>query len=115
MTADVTFQPPVGLAPVVGFQAPVTLGPVLGFQPPVAVQPDVALTRAGSFQMALGLSTPMVDYNSPSRMSESFSLLERSSSSLDALRLKMSEQFHATASETWRPSRNTLKTPEMAR
>ena len=104
MTADVTFQPPVGLAPVVGFQAPVTLGPVLGFQPPVASQPDLVLTRPGSFQASLGLSTPMVDYNSLQRR-ESFSLLNRSVESLDALRLRMSERFRATASETWRPSR----------
>ena len=114
MTADVTFQPPVGLAPVVGFQAPVTLGPVLGFQPPVASQPDLALTRPGSFQSSLGLSTPMVDYNSLSRL-ESFSLLNRSVESIGALRLRMSEQFRATTSETWRPSRDTFKTPDMAR
>lgn len=113
MTADITFQPPIGIAPVVGFQAPVTLGPMLGFQPPVAVQPDVALTRAGSFQMALGLSTPMVDYNSLQRR-ESFSLLNRSVESLDALRLRMSEQFRATITEKWRPSTADLKTPDMA-
>ena len=114
MTADVTFQPPVGLAPVVGFQAPVTLGPMLGFQPPVASQPDLALTRPGSFQASIGLSTPMVGYNSLHRR-ESFSLLNRSVESLDALRLRMSEQFRATTSETWRPSRDTFKTPDMAR
>ena len=114
MSPDVAFQPPVGLAPVVGFQPPVALAPVVGFQPPVAAQPDVGLTRAGSFQMSLGLSTPMIDYNSPQRL-ESFSLLERSSSSLAALRLKMSEQFRAATSETWRPSRDTFKTPELAR
>ena len=114
MTADITFQPPVGLAPVVGFQAPVTLGPVLGFQPPVASQPDLALTRPGSFQSSLGLSTPMVDYNSLSRL-ESFSLLNRSVESLGALRLRMSEQFRATSTEKWRPSTADLKTPDMAR
>lgn len=114
MTTDLTFQPPVGIAPVVGFQPPVALAPVVGFQPPVAVQPDLGFTRAGSFQMSLGLSTPMVDYNSPQRL-ESFSLLERSSSSLAAIRLKMSEQFRATSSETWRPSRDTFNTPGLAR
>ena len=114
MSTDLTFQPPVGLAPVVGFQPPVALAPVVGFQPPVARTPDVALTRSGSFQLALGLSTPMVDYNSPQRL-ESFSLLERSRSTLAALRLKMSEQFRATSSETWRPSRDTFKTPGLAR
>lgn len=114
MSTDLTFQPPVGLAPVVGFQPPVALAPVVGFQPPVAAAPDLGLTRAGSFQMPLGLSTPMADYNSLQRL-ESFSLLERSNSSLEALRLKMSEQFRATSSETWRPSRDTFKTPGLAR
>lgn len=119
MIADLSFQPPVGLAPVVGFQAPVAVAPALGFQPPVARKPDVGLTRAGSFQMSLGLSTPMIDYNSPQRL-ESFSLLERSGSSLAALRLKMSERFRgnsetfrASASETWRPSSYTYKTPDI--
>lgn len=114
MIADLSFQPPVGLAPVIGFQAPVAIAPSLGFQPPVASQPDLALTRPGSFQSSLGLSTPMVDYNSLSRL-ESFSLLNRSVESLDALRLRMSEQFRATSTETWRPSRDTFKTPDMAR
>lgn len=112
MSADLSFQPPIGLAPVVGFQAPVAVAPSLGFQPPVAVQPDLGLTRAGSFQASLGLSTPMVDYNSLQRL-ESFSLLERSSSSLEALRIKMSEQFRAVSSETWRPSRYVFKTPDI--
>ena len=114
MTSDITFQPPVGLAPVVGFQAPVTLGPVLGFQPHVASQPDIALTRPGIFQASLGLSTPMVGYNSLQRR-ESFSLSNRSGESLDALRLRMSERFRATSTEKWRPSTADLKTPDMAR
>ena len=115
MAADVTFQPPVGFSAGVSFAPPVSISPAIGFQPPVAATPDVALTHSGSFQASLGLSTPLYDYNSPSRMSESFSLLERSGSSLAALRLKMSEQYHATASETWRPSSYTFKTPDMAR
>ena len=113
MTADVTFQPPVGFAPVVGFQAPVTLGPVLGFQPPVASQPDLALTRPGRFQASLGLSTPMVGYNSLQRR-ESFSLLNRSAESLDALHLRISETFRATASETWKPSSDPFRSPGLA-
>lgn len=103
MIADLSFQPPVGLAPVVGFQAPVAVAPALGFQPPVGAQPDVSLTRAGRFQAALGLSTPLREYDSLRR--ESVSLLNTSGESLDALRLRLSEQFRATTSETWRPSR----------
>lgn len=85
MIADLTFQPPVGLAPVVGFQAPIAVAPSLGFQ------------------AALGLSTPLREYDA--RRRESVSLLNTSGESLDALRLRLSEQFRATTSETWRPSR----------
>lgn len=85
MIADISFQPPVGLAPVVGFQAPVAVAPSLGFQ------------------ASLGLSTPLREYDAKRR--ESISLLNTSGESLDALRLRMSEQFRATTSETWRPSR----------
>lgn len=113
MIADLSFQPPVGLAPVIGFQAPVAIAPSLGFQPPVGAQPDVGLMRAGRFQTAIGLSTPLREYDPLHR--ESLSLLNSSGESLDALRLRMSEQFRATTSETWRPSRYTFKTPDMAR
>ena len=115
MTDDVTFQPPVGFSAGVSFAPPVSISPAIGFQPPVAATPDVALTHSGSFQASLGLSTPLYDYNSPSRMSESFSLLERSNSSLAALRLKMSEQFHSGTSETWRPSSDPFRTPGLVR
>lgn len=91
MIADISFQPPVGLVPVVRFQ------------PPVAVAPALELTRSGQFQAELGLSTPLIEYNRKRR--ESLSLLNNSSESLDALRLRMSETFRATTSETWRPSR----------
>ena len=114
MIADLTFQPPVGLAPVVGFQAPVAVAPSPGFQAPVAVAPSLG------FQAALGLSTPLREYNA--RRRESLSLLNSSAESLDALRQRMSETwrpssdiFRATTSETWRPSRELLKTPDMAR
>lgn len=113
MIADLSFQPPVGLAPVIGFQAPVAIAPSLGFQPPVGAQPDVGLMRAGRFQTAIGLSTPLREYDPLHR--ESLSLLNSSGESLDALRLRMSEQFRATTSETWSPSRALLKTPNMAR
>ena len=100
MIADISFQPPVGLAQVVGFQAPISVAPSLGFQ------------------ASLGLSTPLREYDAKRR--ESFSLLERSGSSLAALRLKMSERFRgnsetfrASASETWRPSSYTYKTPDI--
>lgn len=114
MVADIAFQPPVGLAPVVGFQPPIAVAPAIGFQAPVGAHPDVAMSRGGGFQAAIGLSTPLVGYNSLLRL-ESFSLLERSSSSLAALRLKMSEQFRAETSETWLPSREQFKTPGLAR
>lgn len=92
MIADISFQPPVGLAQIVGFQAPISVAPSLGFQ------------------SSLGLSTPLREYYAKRR--ESFSLLDSNGSSLDALRLKMSERvrvtsdnFRATNSETWRMSR----------
>ena len=117
---DLIFQPPVGLAPVVGFQAPVAVAPALGFQPPVGARPDVGLSRSGGFQAALGLSTPLSEYEPGLR--ESISLLNNSGESLAALRQRMSETvrpssdtFRATTSETWRPSRDTFKTPDMAR
>lgn len=113
MTADITFQPPVGLAPVVGFQPPVRVAPSVGFQAPVAVAPDLGVTRSGRFQTTLGLSTQTIDFNSLQRL-ESVSLLNRSVESLDALRLRMSEQFCATASETWRPSSDPLRSPGLA-
>ena len=108
MISDLTFQPPIGLSPVVGFQAPVAVAPAVGFQPPI------------STQAALGLSTPLLEYDRKHR--ESLSLLNNSGESLSALRQRMSETvrpssdtFRATTSETWRPSRDTFKTPEMAR
>ena len=108
MMDGVTFQPPIGLAPVVGFRAPIGVAPSLGFQPPI------------STQAALGLSTPLREYDA--RRRESLSLLNNSGESLSALRQRMSETvrpssdtFRATTSETWRPSRDTFKTPEMAR
>ena len=114
MISDLTFQPPIGIAPVVGFQAPVAVAPALGFQPPVGLAPVVG------FQTALGLSTPLREYDPLHR--ESISLLNSSAESLDALRQRMSETvrpssdtFRATTSETWRPSRYTFKTPDMAR
>lgn len=96
MIADLSFQPPVGLAPVIGFQAPVAIAPSLGFQPPVGAQPDVGLMRAGRFRTAIGLATPLREYDPLHR--ESLSLLNSSGESLDALRLRMSEQFRATTS-----------------
>ena len=107
MMDGVTFQPPIGLAPVVGFQSTIGVAPSLGFQPPI------------STQAALGLSTPLLEYDSKRR--ESLSLLNNSGESLSALRLRMSETvrpssdtFRATTSETWRPSTADLKTPDMA-
>ena len=120
MISDLTFQPPIGIAPVVGFQAPVAVAPALGFQPPIGARPDVGLSRSGGFQAAIGLSTPLREYELGLR--ESLSLLNSSSESLAALRQRMSETvrpssdtFRATTSETWRPSRYTFKTPDMAR
>ncbi len=108
MISDLTFQPPIGIAPVVGFQAPVAVAPALGFQPPISTQAE------------LGLSTPLLEYDR--KLRESLSLLNNSGESLAALRQRMSETvrpssdtFRATTSETWRPSRDTFKTPDMAR
>ena len=98
MSSDLTFHPPIGIAPVVGFQAPVAVAPALGFQPPISTQAE------------LGLSTPLLEYDRKRR--ESLSLLNNSGESLAALRQRMSETvrpssdtFRATNSETWRMSR----------
>ena len=105
---SISFQPPVGIAPIVGFTAPIGISAAVGFQPPI------------STQAALGLSTPLLEYDRKRR--ESLSLLNNSGESLSALRQRMSETvrpssdtFRATTSETWRPSRDTFKTPDMAR
>ena len=105
---SLSFQPPVGIAPIVGFTAPIGISAAVGFQPPI------------STQAALGLSTPLLEYDRKRR--ESLSLLNNSGESLSALRQRMSETvrpssdtFRSITSETWRPSSYTFKTPDMAR